>query len=148
MWHAILALFLSSVLTAQDFTGLKRDIAAHSDVPGLAVTIVQHGKIIYEDAFGFGDRERHMRATPHTAFALASVSKSITATAIMQLSERGKLHLDSSVNDYLRSAQLHSPRWNPSDATVRRLLSHTGGLTTFTRRCRPGDSTCELDREI
>lgn len=145
---AILALFLSSLLTAQDFTGIKRDIAAHADVPGLAVAVVQHGKILYEDGFGFGDRERHMRATPHTAFALASVSKSITATAIMQLSERGKLHLDAPVNDYLASAKLHSPRWNPRNSTVRRVLSHTGGLTTFTRRCRPGDSRCDLDREI
>jgi CubicO group peptidase (beta-lactamase class C family) len=89
-----------------------------------------------------------VRATSKTPFALASVSKSITATAIMQLFERGRLNLDTPVNDYLGSAKVHSPRWNAAESTVRRVMSHTGGLTTFTRWCGSHHSACNLDREI
>jgi CubicO group peptidase (beta-lactamase class C family) len=74
--------------------------------------------------------------------------KSITATAIMQLSERGKLDLEAPVNDYLGSARVHSPQWDTAEATVRRILSHTGGLTTFTRWCASQGSECDLEREI
>ena len=74
---------------------LDNDIAAHADVPGLAVAVTRDGKIIYERGFGWADRERGLRATPSTPFALASVSKSITATATMRLSERGSLNLDT-----------------------------------------------------
>ena len=129
-------------------SNLDRDIAAHADVPGLAVAVTRDSKIIYERGFGWADRERALRATPKTPFALASVSKSITATAIMQLAERGRLSLDAPVNDYLGSAKVHSPQWNAADSTVRRVMSHTGGLTTFTRWCGSDRSACNLDREI
>jgi len=129
-------------------SNLDHDIAAHADVPGLAVAVTRDGRIIYERGFGWADRERGLRATPNTPFALASVSKSITATAIMQLFERGRLNLDAPVNDYLGSAKVHSPHWNASESTVRRVMSHTGGLTTFTRWCGSDRSTCNLDREI
>jgi CubicO group peptidase (beta-lactamase class C family) len=126
---------------------LDSDIAAHADVPGLAVAVTRDGKIIYERGFGWADRERGLRATPKTPFALASVSKSITATAIMQLFERGRLNLDAPVNDYLGSAKVHSPHWNAAESTVRRVMSHTGGLTTYTRWCGSDRSACNLDRE-
>lgn len=129
-------------------SNLDNDIAAHADVPGLAIAVTKNGKIIYEPGFGWADRERGMRATPKTPFALASVSKSITATAIMQLFERGRLNLDAPVNDYLGSAKVHSPHWNATESTVRRVMSHTGGLTTFTRWCGYDRSACNLDREI
>ena len=130
------------------FSDLDSDIAAHSDVPGLAVAVTRDGKIIYERGFGWADRKRGLRATPKTPFALASVSKSITATAIMQLFERDRLKLDAPVNDYLGSAKVHSPHWNAAESTVRRVMSHTGGLTTFTRWCDSNNSACNLDAEI
>lgn len=129
-------------------SNLDNDIAAKADVPGLAVAVTKEGKIIYERGFGWADRERGLRATPNTPFALASVSKSITATAIMQLFERGRLNLDAPVNDYLGSAKVHSPHWNAAESTVRRVMSHTGGLTTYTRWCGSDRSACNLDREI
>ena len=154
------AVFVIALVSASVFTwgqaapkeprlsNLDNDIAAHADVPGLAVAITKDGKIIYERGFGWADRERGLRATPNTPFALASVSKSITSTAIMQLFERGRLNLDAPVNDYLGSAKVHSPHWNAAESTVRRVMSHTGGLTTFTRWCGSDRSACNLDREI
>lgn len=127
---------------------LDNDIAAHAGVPGIAVAVVRDGKMIYERAFGWADRERRLRATPKTPFAIASVSKSITATAIMQLAERGSLNLDAPVNDYLGSAKVHSPHWKAVESTIRDVMSHTGGLTTFTRWCGSNRSPCDIDREI
>src|SRR5215469_374614 len=130
------------------FRNLTAEIAALADVPGLAVAVTRDGKIIYERGFGWADRERGLRATPETPFAIASVSKSITATAIMQLFERGRLDLDAPINDYLGSAKVQSPHWNSAESTVRRVMSHTGGLTTFTRWCGSDNAACNLDREI
>jgi len=138
---AIVLLFGSLYTCCQEapretrFSDLNNEIAAHADVPGLAVALSRDGKIVYERGFGWADRERRLRATARTPFALASVSKSITAMAIMQLFERGRLNLDAPVNDYLGSAKVHSPHWNPAESTVRRVMSRTGGLTTFTRWC-------------
>jgi DNA-binding CsgD family transcriptional regulator len=150
----VLALVFASVvawgqeLKKPRLGNLDSEIATHAGVPGLAVAVTKDGKIIYQRGFGWADRERGLRATPKTPFALASVSKSITATAIMQLVERGRLNLDAPVNDYLGSARVHGPRWNAAESTVRRVMSHTGGLTTFTRWCGPNSSACNLDREI
>lgn len=130
------------------FSNLTNEIAAHADVPGLAVAVTRDGNIIFERGFGWADRERGLRATAKTPFAVASISKSITATAIMQLFERGRLNLDAPVNEYLGSAKVQSPHWNSAESTVRRVMSHTGGLTTFTRWCASDHSACNLDREI
>lgn len=127
-----IALVFASVLTwGQEapreprLNNLDNDIAAHADVPGLAVAVTRDGKIIYEGGFGWADCERGLRATPNTPVTLASVSKSITATATMQLSERGSLNLDTPVNDYVGYARVRSPHWNPAESTVRRVMSHT-----------------------
>src|SRR5438034_1488784 len=72
---------------------------------------------------------------------MAPVTKSITATAVMRLNELRKVSLNKPVNDYLGQEKVYSPMWNPRGATVRRLLSHTSGVTTFARSCSPGESS-------
>ena len=90
-----------------------------------------------------------MRATQSTPFYVASVTKAFTATAILHLAERGKLQIDQPVNKYLDGTKIHSPVWNASEATIRRLLTHTSGLTTFSRWCNTTtDLQCNIDREI
>src|SRR5262249_38083113 len=60
-----------------------------------------------------------------------SINKNFTETALMILHERKKVDLDRPVNDYLVGAKLSSPAWNSAEATVRRVATHTAGLTTF-----------------
>jgi CubicO group peptidase (beta-lactamase class C family) len=98
------------------------------DIPSLAVAVARNGEIIWEEAWGMADRENQIPATPHTMYSLASISKPITATAIMILVERGLINLDSSANNYLGSAKLNGHSFNTKDATVRRLMNHTSGL--------------------
>ncbi|MGA8502175.1 MAG: serine hydrolase domain-containing protein [Candidatus Sulfotelmatobacter sp.] len=134
-----------------DLSAVRREIQASiaaGRVPGISIAVAKNGKILWQEGFGWADVEKKTRATANTRYYIASVTKTITATAIMQLQERGKLRLDNPVNNYLGSAKLHSPLWDVSDATVRRVLSHTAGLTTFARSCLVGESGCAIDEEI
>lgn len=102
---------------------------AKSCAPSLAVSVSRNGEILWEEAFGWADREKRIPATAHTLYSLASVSKPITATALMVLVERGKIDLDAPVNRYLsRDSQIKVWIGDPDEVTVRRLASHTAGL--------------------
>jgi CubicO group peptidase (beta-lactamase class C family) len=105
-----------------------RQVMAERDLPSVAVAVVKDGKIVWEEGFGWADRERRLPATERTPYSLASVSKPITATGLMVLAERGAVDLDRPANDYLRRAKLSGLAGGASGATVRRVLSHTAGL--------------------
>ena len=98
------------------------------DIPSLAVAVARNGEIIWEEAWGMADRENQIPATPHTMYSLASISKPITATGIMVLTERGLIDLDDPANNYLGLAKLNGHSFNAKGATVRRLLNHSSGL--------------------
>jgi CubicO group peptidase (beta-lactamase class C family) len=59
--------------------------------PSIAVAVAQDGKILWQDGFGLADREKHIPGTAHTAYYVASITKSITSTAVMVLSEHKHL---------------------------------------------------------
>jgi CubicO group peptidase (beta-lactamase class C family) len=109
---------------------IREQLVADS-VPSMAVAVARRGGIVWEEGFGWADRENRVPATEHTMYAMASVTKTMTATALMLLQGRHQLDLDRPVNDYLASARLSSPMWDPAGATVRRVATHTAGLTTF-----------------
>ncbi|WP_276088410.1 serine hydrolase [Pedobacter sp. JY14-1] len=85
------------------------------------VLVAQEGRILYEKAFGFADAASGKTNNPDTRFVMASVSKPVTAVAVFQLIERGKLSLDARVARYLSDFPY-------PDITVRHLLAHTSGL--------------------
>jgi CubicO group peptidase (beta-lactamase class C family) len=99
--------------------------------PSVAVAVAKSGRIVWEDALGWADRERRIPATPHTPYSLASISKPFTATAVMKLVEDRRISLDAQANSYLGAARIAGPR--ADKATVRRVLSHTAGLPPFFR---------------
>jgi CubicO group peptidase (beta-lactamase class C family) len=113
-----------------------------SGVPSIAIAVVYRGRIVWEEAFGVSDREQNIIATPHTSYYLASISKTITATALLGLVEQGKVNLDQPVNDYLRTVKVSSPMWDVSKATVRRVANHTAGFATYDRDCLVSDHSC------
>jgi CubicO group peptidase (beta-lactamase class C family) len=120
--------------TEPDFSTARkliRDRMAAESVPSFSVAVAQKGKILWTESFGWSDRENKVPATPHTPYYVASVTKTITATAIMVLHERGQLNIDRPINAYLGRGRLSSPLWNVDEATVRRVATHTAGLTTF-----------------
>jgi CubicO group peptidase (beta-lactamase class C family) len=99
----------------------------HPDIPGATIAVAHDGKIVYSR--GFGHAEGKMAMPANAKMRIASISKPITAVAILQLIERGKLKLDSKVFDVL---DLEEPKKGKFDArwrqvTIHQLLQHTGG---------------------
>ncbi|GAB4179506.1 MAG: hypothetical protein Fur006_12820 [Coleofasciculaceae cyanobacterium] len=92
------------------------------NVKGMAVAIVQNGKVVFQQGFGVRDTETNAPITPQTLFRIGSTTKTLTAIALMQLVEAGQLDLDAPVVNYLPQFKV-----NPK-ITVRQLLSHTAGL--------------------
>lgn len=105
-----------------------RETMAARGIPSVAVAAARDGRIVWEEAFGWADREARRRATPHTPYSLASISKPLTATGLMTLVEDGEIDLDAPVNRYLERARLEGLAGDASGATVRRVLAHSAGL--------------------
>lgn len=106
---------------------IRRELVDHQ-VPSLAVAVARDGRVVWEEGFGWADRERQIRATEQTLYSLASISKPITATGVMVLVERGSLDLDRAANDYLGEAPLRARVGVVQEATLRRLANHSSGL--------------------
>ena len=98
-------------------------------IPGMALGIVQHGQIVHLGGFGVADSSGRT-VTPQTPFYIASVTKSFTALAVMQLVEAGKIDLDASVQEYLPWFEL-ADKEASAKITVRNLLNHTTGIATI-----------------
>lgn len=97
-------------------------------IVSVAIATAKDGVVVWEEAFGWADRAKQIPATPQSIYALASISKSFTATGLMVLVERGLVDLDRPVNEYLGEAKLVSYVGDPAQATVRQVLQHTAGL--------------------
>ena len=95
-------------------------------IPGLSLAIVEDGQVTLTRGYGLADRDQNRPMTPQTPVAVGSTTKPITATAIMQLVEAGKVELDAPVTRYLPWFNLDDPR--SAQITVRHLLSHTSGI--------------------
>jgi CubicO group peptidase (beta-lactamase class C family) len=106
-----------------------RQALASSTAPGLAVALVHHGRVVWVAGYGVADPETGQPVTPSTRFQAASLSKPVTAWGVLRLVERGRIGLDEPI-------VAHLGRWRPPPSpfdadgiTVRRLLSHTAGLS-------------------
>jgi CubicO group peptidase (beta-lactamase class C family) len=105
-----------------------RDKLIESGAPSLAVAVARDGEILWEQGFGWADREARIPATEHTMYSLASITKPITATALMLLVERGSIDLDRPANEYLGEAKLRAWLGHDDEATVRTIANHSSGL--------------------
>ncbi|NIM47988.1 MAG: serine hydrolase [Gemmatimonadales bacterium] len=97
-------------------------------IPSASVAVAKDGEIIWLESFGWADVERKIKATPHTPYPIASITKTMTATAVMLLAERGELDIRQPVEDYVAPLKLTAYKGNSRDVTVKHLLNHAGGL--------------------
>jgi CubicO group peptidase (beta-lactamase class C family) len=132
---AVLLLATATSLAAQSppdrFAAVRASIQAaitDSGIPSIAVAVSKGGKVLWQEGFGWADREGRVPATEHTMYSLASISKPITATGLMLLVERGRVQLDRPANDYLARGRITGLAGDASGATVRRIANHTSGL--------------------
>ncbi|HEY2328198.1 MAG TPA: serine hydrolase domain-containing protein [Verrucomicrobiae bacterium] len=99
-------------------------------IAGLSLAIIQDGKIIKEQGYGFGDKSGKSPITPTTLFQAGSVSKSLTAFGVLRLVEKGQLSLDADVNTHLRAWKMPENEFTKdSKVTLRGILTHSAGLT-------------------
>ena len=101
---------------------------AYRGLPGMSVGVVYGQKLIWARGFGYADVEQKIPATPATIYRMASVTKTFTATAIMQLRDAGKLSLDDPVVKHLAWFKVKSRFADAPVITIRHLLTHTSGL--------------------
>lgn len=106
-------------------------VLQEAKVPSIAVAVVKNGKIIWEEGFGWADREKQIPATAHTPYSLASITKPITATAVMKLHEARKLDIDKPVESYLGGVKLTSHAGSSAGVTARRIMAHSAGLPLY-----------------
>lgn len=104
-----------------------RSLLTDHEVPGASLAVTHNGRLVYSRGFGWADADHKQPVQPDSLFRIASISKPITAVAILQLIEQGKLRLDDRVLDLLKlkPTELGDPRL--ADITVRHCLEHSGG---------------------
>ena len=118
-----------SVQDIQQSLRFVPDRMAHYHVPGLSLACIHNGTVEWTQAFGV-TRVGGEPVTPETLFQAGSISKSVTALAVLRLVEQGKLNLDVDVNEYLKSWKIPANRFTEhKKVTLRESLSHTGGAT-------------------
>jgi serine beta-lactamase-like protein LACTB len=116
-------------LAAEKQTRIETAISTfltETQTPGVSAAVVQDGELVWSAGFGMADLENSVPATANTLYRLASVSKPLTATATMALWERGRLDLDSPVQQYCPAF----PR-KPWPVTTRQLLGNLGGIRSY-----------------
>jgi CubicO group peptidase (beta-lactamase class C family) len=119
--------------------GLQKYVDAGT-VPGIVALVMQDGKVVYEKAFGFADKEANRPMTTDAIFRIASQTKALTSTAVMQLVEQGSLTLNARAGTFIASfartnVAVANERGVVSQIparraiTIRDLLTHTAGIS-------------------
>jgi CubicO group peptidase (beta-lactamase class C family) len=97
-------------------------------IPSLVIGVEKHGESIWDEGFGWADRERKIKATSNTIYQVASLSKSLTATGVFLLVDRRQVSLDRPLDHYLGSIRLEPLGGAAVGPSVRDVLNMTGGI--------------------
>jgi CubicO group peptidase (beta-lactamase class C family) len=119
-----------------DLEGWMHEVLNRHPAVGFAIGVIHDGRLTSFASHGPAGEEPPTPIMPDTVFRIASITKTMTAIAIMQLVEEGRVELDAAANDYLQSFRLIPSRGTTAQATVRHLLTHTAGVPEV---LRPGD---------
>lgn len=128
---------LNSMSDGPEFTGMERTINSFMrrwEIEGASIAVAKNGKLVFAKGFGLADKANNIKTEPYNKFRIASISKLVTAVAIMKLQEDGKLSVSDRVfgpDGILNDAFYSNPRdKRVFGITVAHLLGHEGGWTT------------------
>lgn len=113
------------------FSELRKEILTRvqkGELPSVSIAAIKDGAILWKESIGWSDKENRIAATPGTPYGLASLGKSVTATAVMVLAKQGKVDLDAPISRYLGGAPLNVFEGQPDQVTVRRVLNMTAAV--------------------
>jgi CubicO group peptidase (beta-lactamase class C family) len=112
-----------------EIDGLFRAYAADKKIPGMVWGVVIDGELAHVGSFGVRDRATQEPVTASTAFRIASMTKSVTALAVLKLRDDGRLALEDPVSRWIPAfARMERPTRDTPPLTIRQLLSHSAGL--------------------
>jgi CubicO group peptidase (beta-lactamase class C family) len=94
-------------------------------ISGIEIGVGRNGKVLYAQGYGLRNQAQHLAVSSQTVFPIGSITKQFTAAAVMELVERGKVHLNARVSRYLPNAP------HGGQITVRELLNQTSGLPDY-----------------
>jgi CubicO group peptidase (beta-lactamase class C family) len=127
---AVLAFLAVAAQPQDDLDRFIQSQMAMREIVGLSLAIIDDGKVVDARAYGTTSRNGGTPVTPATLFQAGSISKPVAALAALQLVEKGKLSLDENVNDKLKTWKVPDNEFTTTEkVTLRRLLSHSAGLT-------------------
>ena len=121
-----------------EFKELRNELESrvkNKELPSISVGVTRGGKLLWKESFGFADLEKGIAATSDTIYALGSLSKSITGTAVFKLVETRKIDLDRPISDYLRSMHIEYKVGDPKGYKVFHLLNMGAGIPHSYRYC-------------
>ena len=105
--------------------------AIQEQIPGLVAGIVQDGRLVHTTTIGLADMEASRPVGPATAFRIASMTKNMTALAILSLRDQGRLALDAPLAEYVpQFAKMPSATRDSRPVSLRDLMSHVAGFVT------------------
>lgn len=119
-------LLLTIFVQADEVDDYIRAQIAERHIPGAAVAVFKNGKIVKAEGYGLASVEFNAPVTKETVFEIGSISKQMTAAAIMLLVEEGKINLDEKIQTYLPNTP---DAWK--NVSVRNLLTHTSGIKSY-----------------
>lgn len=99
-----------------------------SGVAGLSIAIARNGKLVLSKGYGLAEVEHDVEADENSSFRIGSITKQFTAAAVVRLMEQDRLSLDDPITKYVPGYNTHG-----HDITVRHLLTHSSGITNYTR---------------
>jgi CubicO group peptidase (beta-lactamase class C family) len=98
-------------------------------VPGTAIAIIENGEVILQKGYGYANVDKKTKVTTNTGFNIGSISKTIAAWGVMKLVQEGTIDLDAPAEKYVTRWHLPDSEFDADKVTIRRLLSHTAGLS-------------------
>jgi CubicO group peptidase (beta-lactamase class C family) len=113
---------------AEYVSALVRHEMKKRDVTGLSIALVDDQRVVWAEGFGYADKAGNVPASPETVYRAGSISKLFTATAAMQLVERGKMDIDRPLGDYLPGFSIRTRFADAAPVTPRSIMTHHSGL--------------------
>jgi CubicO group peptidase (beta-lactamase class C family) len=135
---------------------LVPNLLKQEGVPGVSIAFIKGGEVVWAKGYGLADKSKGATVGLTTRFNIGSVSKTLTAWTVMTLVEKGQVVLDAPVDRYLKRWHLPKSDFDNNQVTVRRLLSHTAGLSVYpvgvtadpAGLFRPGDKLPALEEAL
>ncbi|RLD57136.1 MAG: serine hydrolase, partial [Bacteroidetes bacterium] len=130
LWLGIATFYCSPVQSQDSFKELEKYIVSQvieNKIPGIACCVVKENRMIWSGAYGWANIEKGIPMSIDGIMNIASISKTFTATAVMQLWEKEEIRLDTDINLYL-PFPVRNPHHPELPITVSQLLTHTSSI--------------------